>query len=76
MYKVPWHVEILAYKRSKGVICRLVGMVGTPVRQGFYLMWRDRVGEKRRVVPLYCQQETIPLTNDVRLHTIASEDAL
>ena len=76
MDKVPWQIEILIHKSSKGVVCRLVGMVGTPVRQGFYLMCRDRVCEKRRVVSLYRQLETVPLTNDMRLHTIASEDAL
>ena len=76
VYEVPWNVKVIADKCRKGVVGILVGIIRTPVCHGFHLLGRDGIGEKRRVMPLNCQLEAIALTDDVRLHTIPSEDVL
>jgi hypothetical protein len=76
MDEAAWHVEVITYESREGVVGVLVGIVGTPVRQGSLLLESQRIGEERGVVALYGKLETIPLTNDVRLHTVAPEDVL
>jgi hypothetical protein len=76
MDEAAGHVEVITYESREGVVGVLVDIVGTPVRQGSLLLESQRIGEERGVVALYGKLETIPLTNDVRLHTVAPEDVL
>ena len=75
MDKVSWKIEILGNHISKGVVRLLVGRLVPQSTIERRLLLIDRVREQRTVMSLQ-QAQRHPLTNDVRLHTIASEDVL
>jgi hypothetical protein len=76
MDEVPGQVEVIADKCCKCVVGILVGVVRTPVGHGLQLLVVDWISEKGRVMTLDGKLKSIAMTNDVRLHTIASQDVL
>ena len=76
MNEVPWNIKVIADKCRKRIVGILVCIIRTPICHGLHLLGRYGISEKRRVMALNCQLKALALTDDVRLHTITSEDVL
>ena len=76
MDEASGQIEVIGEDCGKGVVGFLVGRIGTPIYHCPHLLLIDGVRQQRTVMSLHGKGKAISLTNDVRLHTVTSEDVL
>jgi hypothetical protein len=76
MNEAPWHIEVVGNYSRECVVGFLAGRIGAPIHHSPQLLLIDGVREQGTVMALYSKRKAIPLTDDMPLHTISSEDVL
>ena len=70
MNKVLREVKVVLDQFREGVVCLLVGKVGSPVDECLQLLLIDIVDKDGRVMALYHQLKAIAASSDVGLHSV------